>query len=87
MMDAKVDSVECRPDLYEDYNHRVAAAHENLIYTHPGVNTYYRNSRGRVVVQNAFSNSEYWRMTRCPKLSDYIVMERQLDGSEMMVAS
>ena len=86
MVDAKVGSVECRSDLYEDYGRRVAAQHENLIYTHSGVNTYYRNSRGRVVVQNAFSNAQYWRMTRCPTLSDY-VMERQRDGSEKVEAS
>jgi 4-hydroxyacetophenone monooxygenase len=52
------------------------AKHEDLIYTHSGVNTYYRNSRGRVVVQNPFSNSQYWRMTRCPNLSDYVMAGR-----------
>jgi 4-hydroxyacetophenone monooxygenase len=57
--------------VYEDYNHRIAAEHEHMVYTHEGVHTYYRNSRGRVVVQNAFSNAQFWRLTRCPTLSEY----------------
>jgi 4-hydroxyacetophenone monooxygenase len=86
MTDTRIVSVECRSDVYEDYNDRVAATHEKLIYTHSGVNTYYRNSRGRVVVQNPFSNVEYWRMTRCPQLSDYVI-QRQLQGAEKVEAS
>ncbi len=31
--------------------------------THPGMSTYYRNSRGRVVVVNPFPVVEFWHMT------------------------
>jgi len=71
MTDAKVVAVDCKRGVYEDYIARVDATHAKLIYTHEGVNTYYRNSRGRVVAQNPFSNAEYWRLTRDPNLSDY----------------
>ena len=43
-------AVEVRREVYDDYNRRVDAAHERMVWTHPAMETYYRNSRGRVVV-------------------------------------
>ena len=86
MIGAGAASVECKTDVYDEYSRTVDSIHNNLIYTHPGVNTYYRNSQGRVVVQNAFSNLEYWAMTREPNMSDY-VMHREREGAEVVGAS
>jgi 4-hydroxyacetophenone monooxygenase len=66
-----LDSVDVRREKYDAYAEHVAKLHDDLIYTHDGVNTYYRNSRGRVVVQNPFSNTQYWQLTRSPDLADY----------------
>ena len=41
-------SAEVREDVHDDYNNRVDAAHEELVWTHPGVDTWYRNRAGRV---------------------------------------
>jgi len=73
MAEAKVAAVDPKPDVHKKYIERVDATHAKLIYTHEGVNTYYRNSRGRVVAQNPFSNAEYWRLTRDPSLADYVL--------------
>jgi len=86
MTESKVAAVECKPEVYDEYSRAMESTHDNLIYTHPGVNTYYKNSKGRVVVQNAFSNLEYWTMTREPKISDYVV-HREPEGAEAMAAS
>jgi 4-hydroxyacetophenone monooxygenase len=71
LMAAGAASADVKADAYESHASKVAARHENLIYTHPGVNTYYRNARGRVVTQNPFTNAEFWQLTRCPRLADY----------------
>jgi 4-hydroxyacetophenone monooxygenase len=71
LMAAGAASADVKADAYESHAGKVAARHENLIYTHPGVNTYYRNARGRVVTQNPFTNAEFWQLTRCPRLADY----------------
>ena len=85
MTAANVAAVDCKRDIYEDYIRRVDETHAKLIYTHEGVNTYYKNKRGRVVAQNPFSNAEYWRLTRDPKLSDYeLTFER---NGERAIAS
>jgi 4-hydroxyacetophenone monooxygenase len=65
-------AVEVREDVYEDYNRRVDAAHERMVWTHPRMETYYRNSRGRVVVTTPFRVVDYWHMTRSANLADYL---------------
>ncbi len=68
-----IGSLECRQDTYDRYNKRVDDTHENMVWTHPGMDTYYRNSRGRVVVNNPFRVIDFWHMTRHGELADYIL--------------
>ena len=69
-----LDSVECKPDIYRRYNERVDDAHEHMVWTHPGMSTYYRNSRGRVVVPGPFRNVDLWHMARRADLADFITV-------------
>ena len=66
-------AAECRKDAYDQYNRGVDQAHATMVWTHPGASTYYRNSRGRVVVNNPYRVIDYWHMTRHADLADYIV--------------
>lgn len=68
-----LSSAEPRLEVTEDYNSAVDAAHERMIWTHPNVNTYYRNSKGRVVVINPFRMVDYWHMTQRADLDEFIV--------------
>jgi 4-hydroxyacetophenone monooxygenase len=68
-----IGSVECRQGVYDAYNQRVDEAHERMVWTHPGMSTYYRNSRGRVVVNTPFRIVDFWHMTRTADLDDYVV--------------
>ena len=69
-------SVECRPEVYDEYNQRVDAAHDNMVWSHPGMSTYYRNSRNRVVVNSPWRNVDFWHLTRHPDLADYLTEAR-----------
>jgi 4-hydroxyacetophenone monooxygenase len=73
MLDHGVGAIECRPEVHDAYNERVDAAHERMVWTHPGMSTYYRNSRGRVVVNTPFRIVDFWHLTRNADLSDYVV--------------
>jgi 4-hydroxyacetophenone monooxygenase len=42
-----------------------------MIWMHEGVNTYYRNSKGRVYSVMPWRLVDYWNMTRAPQLTDY----------------
>jgi 4-hydroxyacetophenone monooxygenase len=71
MIDRHIGAVELLESVHRDYNERVDAAHEQMIWTHPGFDTYYRNARGRVVVANPFRMVDYWHMCRQPTLAEY----------------
>lgn len=71
MFRAGATVAEVRPEVHEKYNEDVSAAHERMIWTHPGMSTYYRNSRGRVVVSNPWRVIDWWSMTRQADPSDF----------------
>lgn len=73
MLQAGAGSVEVREERYEEYNRVVDAAHEDMIWTHPGMTTYYRNSRGRVVVPSPWRIVQFWLMTQHAELEDYLL--------------
>lgn len=66
-------SIEVRREVYDQYIEAVDAAHDRMIWTHPGMDVWYRNARGRVVTNTPWRFIDYWRMTREPDLSDYLV--------------
>ena len=71
MFEKNLASVECRQDVHDEYNERVDQLHERMVWTHPGMSTYYRNERGRVVVNSPFRNAEFIEMTREADLSEF----------------
>jgi 4-hydroxyacetophenone monooxygenase len=73
MNDLGAAVVECRQEVYEAYIEKVEDAHSKLVYTHPGVRTYYKNSKGRVVVNSPFRNVDFWSATREADLAEYVV--------------
>ena len=78
MIEHGLTSVECKPDVYEDYNRAVDAQHERLVWSHHGATTYYRNSRGRVVVNSPWRVVDFWRMTQHADLGDYTTRRAEL---------
>ena len=77
MIDRRLASVECRQSVHDAYNEELDSALARTIWAHPGMTTYYRNSRGRIVVPMPWTNVDYWHRTRHPNLDDYIVVPRR----------
>ena len=73
MTTQKIGAVECRQEVHDEYNDRVDQAHANMVWTHPGMETYYRNARGRVVVNSPYRNATFYDMTREADLDDFVV--------------
>jgi 4-hydroxyacetophenone monooxygenase len=71
MVSAGATAAEVRADVYNDYNERVDRAHEAMVWTHQGMDTYYRNSKGRIVVNNPFRIVDVWRDTEAAKSDDF----------------
>ncbi len=72
MLEEGIPSLECRAEVYEDYNRRLDEAHNTLIWTHPGMETWYRNKAGRIVSIMPWRLVDYWRMTAEPEISDFV---------------
>jgi 4-hydroxyacetophenone monooxygenase len=60
------------PDVHDSYNAEVEALHERMVWTHPGMSTWYRNRHGRVVFAMPFLNIDYWEITRRADLEHYV---------------
>jgi len=76
MLTQGLGAVECRQDVHDAYNERVDQAHANMVWTHPGMETYYRNARGRIVVNSPYRNATFYEMTRAADLSDFSLEPR-----------
>ncbi|MBO0874782.1 MAG: NAD(P)/FAD-dependent oxidoreductase, partial [Pseudonocardia sp.] len=76
VIERQLASVECRADRRDAYNREIDAAHERLIWTHPGMSTWYRNERGRVVTNSPWRLVDLWHQTAAPSLDDYDVRAR-----------
>ena len=71
MIERGLDEVEVDRAKHDAFNERVDAEHAELVWSHPGMNNWYRNARGRVFIPMPFRLVDYWRMTHAPELDDY----------------
>jgi 4-hydroxyacetophenone monooxygenase len=72
---AGVAAIDVRKDVFDEYNELVDRTSQQTVWTHPGTNTYFRNSRGRLVFVSPFRNVEYWTRARQSSIADYEVLE------------
>lgn len=71
MIEHGLAAIDVKPDVHDGYVRKVDAEHEQMIWTHPGMTTYYRNSRGRVFSAMPWRFVDYWQMTHDADLNDY----------------
>ena len=71
LLNSDAGSLEVRPEVQEDFVARVDAEHEQLIWSHPKLHTYYRNARGRVFSLLPWRIVDYWQMTRHVQAKDF----------------
>jgi len=64
-------ALECRPEALQRWVADVDARHQRMVWSHPGMTTYYRNSRGRIVTNSPYRVVDYWAMTHDPDLADF----------------
>lgn len=73
MIEQDIAAIDVKQSVHDDYVRRVDAEHEAMIWTHPGMSTYYRNRNGRVVSVMPWRLVDYWAMTHEPDLAEYEV--------------
>jgi 4-hydroxyacetophenone monooxygenase len=73
--------------VHDEYNAGIDRAHANMVWTHPGMSTYYRNAKGRVVVNYPYRNVDLFQMTERVDLGDYVAEPRDQPRSMSSVAA
>jgi 4-hydroxyacetophenone monooxygenase len=81
MVDRRLGAIECRPEALDAWIDEVDEAHSHMIWTHAGMDTYYRNERGRVVLNMPCRIIDYWSMTHDADLSSFTTEPRAVDGA------
>jgi len=71
MIEHGIAAIDVRQEVHDRYVREVDREHEQMIWTHPGMTTYYRNSHGRVFSAMPWRFVDYWKMTHDPDLSLY----------------
>ena len=87
MIEQGIAAIDVKPAAHDNYVRRVDAEHEQLVWTHPGMSTYYRNGRGRVVSVMPWRLVDYWAMTREPDFADYDFTPERREGKPSSDAS
>jgi 4-hydroxyacetophenone monooxygenase len=64
-------TMECRKDVHDAYNERLDQALARTVWSHPGMNSWYKNSKGRVTTTSPWRLLDYWRWTQEPDLADF----------------
>jgi 4-hydroxyacetophenone monooxygenase len=77
MVEDDLATVEVKSEVAAAYTARVDAEHEALVWTAPGLDSYYRNSKGRVTSANPWRLVDYWSMTHQADAENYVVEKRQ----------
>jgi 4-hydroxyacetophenone monooxygenase len=73
MITRNIGSVEVREDVHDEYNRKVDQAHSRMIWSHPGMETWYRNARGRVVTNSPWRVVDYWKLTKEVNYDDFVL--------------
>ena len=71
LAETQSNSMECKQVALDEYIDRMETEHKDLIWTHPGMSTYYRNKSGRVVSVMPWRLVDYWMMTEKPEPTDF----------------
>ncbi len=66
-------AIECKQDVHDEYNRRLAAELEEMVWSHPSIkSSWYCNQSGRVTILSPWRLVDYWRWTKEPNLDDFL---------------
>jgi 4-hydroxyacetophenone monooxygenase len=71
LVTGEATSIECREEVHDGSDKQITDALAGTIWSHPGMSTYYRNARGRIVIPMPWTNVDYWHMTHEVDRNDF----------------
>ncbi|MFC4595772.1 flavin-containing monooxygenase [Sphingobium tyrosinilyticum] len=80
LIEREAASLEVRREPYEAYQQLFDAEHAQLVWTHPGVNNWYRNKDGRVVTNSPWRLCHYRNLTANFDPAEYDIKNAKVDA-------
>lgn len=71
ILDRQASSIEVKQRIYDEYNEMIDRENSRMVWGAATVNSWYKNSLGRVSQNWPLPSLEYWRMTRYMEPADY----------------
>ena len=71
MIENRWDELDVKREPFDAYNARVDAEHRNMVWSHSGVTSWYKNRRGRVVMNSPWRLAVYRGFTAAIDLDEY----------------
>jgi len=63
--------MDCRREVHDAYYERFDARHATMVWSHPGMTSWYKNASGRVTTTSPWRLVDYWGWTKEAQLEDY----------------
>jgi len=79
MITDDITATEVRRDIHDEYNQALDDEHGDLVWSHPGMNSWYKNSKDRIFSIMPWRFVDYWAMTHDADLCDYITTPSRIE--------
>jgi 4-hydroxyacetophenone monooxygenase len=83
MIEKDYATIEIQRDVHDCYNNQVDAQCRNMVWSHPGVNSWYKNKHNRVTVTSPWRLVDYWKLTQTFDPAEYICEVRKLRNADV----
>jgi 4-hydroxyacetophenone monooxygenase len=72
LIESGASSLEVKSEPFWDYQEKVDEKHRNMVWSHPGVGSWYKNKNGRVTANSPWRLVDYRDMTASFEPGDYV---------------
>ena len=64
-------SMRIKREVFQNYNQAIDEALKDFVWSHPSVQSWYKNANGRIIINSPWRLVDYWRFTLGPELHEY----------------
>lgn len=75
LLESDYSAMDCRQEVHDEFAENLNEAFARTVWAHPGVESWYKNSRGRVTTTSPWLLVDYWKWTRECNFADYILTD------------
>ncbi len=75
LLESDYSAMDCRQEVHDQFAENLNEAFARTVWAHPGVESWYKNSRGRVTTTSPWLLVDYWNWTRACDFADYTLTD------------